>query len=282
MKTQINKFLILLMAVVLVGAGGCATDTSPNNGMSSSNQNAPNRNNPVQNPPGNTSAATDPCTGGIDEAKIKDAIKKDLPNLENQIKELNAAGNGTASLKYDPANQELILKGFITAGEKDLRDFFNRFDKFKKKDCVKIITFQGDGTADLPNFEFRLPPPATPPGSCSVDIEEALKKSDLKDQHTKNFDYLLDKSNVLTFIGHFIDEKKHASELFANLKDLSNGCISKIVLAGKSKKGGKPLLEQGFNWMVCQGIQIECNGVCNDPPCPGFSPTPTPNTETNK
>jgi len=278
MQIQINKFLVLLMAIVLLGTAGCETNTSQNNGMGSNNQNTPNSNNPGQNPDGDR-PTVDPCTGGIDKAEIIEAIKSDLPVLMNQFKEINSA-SGTVSLDYAAANQELIFKGYITGGEKELRAFFKRFDELKKKDCVKIVTFQGDG---IPNFELRLPAPTTtPPASCSVDIDDVLDKSGLKKQHKVNFEYSLDEMKVLTFTGKFYDEKGHVKDLFLNLKDLSNGCISKIVLAGQNGTGGKPMVAQGFSWMVCQGTQIECNGECvPGPNCGSLVPSPTRPSNTN-
>jgi hypothetical protein len=276
MQIQLNKLLVGLIAIVLLSAAGCAPDTPQNNGMGSNNQNAPNGNNPGQNP-----ALRKPCSNDVGK-DIREVIEKEqaFSNIKNQFKEFNQTG-GTVSFSFDGASKELIFKGSITSSEKDLQVFFNRFDKFRNDDCVRKVKFQGETPDKV--FVWQLTPSTTLPASCSVDIEDALESSDLKDQHnTKHFDYLFDADKVLTLSGFVNDEKGHINNLFVNLKDnLSNGCISKIVFGSQSKTGEKATVEQGFTWSICPGTQVECHGLCVDI-CSNVSITNSRPTNTNK
>src|SRR5687767_13012349 len=116
MQIQINKFLVVLMTVILLTAAGCSTDTSQNNGMGSNNQDASNRNTAAQSPPQDTSARLAVCTGGVDDKKIQVVIGR----LPRNIREQFAAG-GSVSYELKNSGQVLIFKGYIRGAQEHMR-----------------------------------------------------------------------------------------------------------------------------------------------------------------
>jgi hypothetical protein len=262
MQIQINKFLVVLLASVLLGIGCAPPNTSQNNGMTNSNQNVSNQNTPNQNTPAITTPHLIVC-GGVNQQDLINAIKSLPPELKNQFKEVNS-GTGTISLSYDAATQELIFKGYLTSDGNNLRLFFNRFDTFRGRQCVKNVSFQGD-TANT-KFEWHPATPITPTGNCKTDVDTAINNSSIQSQINKNFYYLFDEgTKVLTFSGFIggIPNSGQLNRFLGSLQNLmANGCISKIVFESHAKADEKTMLRAGFGWMLCEAPLVECAGEC--------------------
>ena len=279
MQIQINKFLVVLLTIVLLGIG-CTPppDTSQNNGKPNSNQNVSNQNASNQNTPANTAPLKPLACGSVNQQNINAAIDALPPELKNQFTA------GTISVTYDEAKSEMVFKGYLTTDGANLRVFFNGFNKFRGKQCVKFVYFQG--ATDAGNFEWRpvTAPPAPPPGSCKTNVETTINNSSFRSQLKKNLDYLYDdKTGVLTLIGSIADIPESNGQLNSFLGDLqklsADGCISKIVFKGGPRAGEKPLNERLFGWTLCEPPLVECAGACVSS-CPDNGNTNT-NTNTN-
>jgi hypothetical protein len=247
MQTQINKFLVVLMAIVLLIAVGCTppNNTSQNNGNGSNNQNTP-----AQKSTEERAALTVACK----ESEIGDEIMNNgrLPNIRTQFK------SNRATLEFK--NQELTFKGVISSPADEFIEFFKVIEGFRKADCVKKVIFKG-GTAggSPPNFEWSNTDTLRP---CNVNIDEALENSDLTNQKENFKAWLNDTELILTGKINDGNGNKHIIKLFGtHLKSsLKRACISKIVFGSRGKTDIRTI-EQDFSWMICDPL-VECNGEC--------------------
>ena len=263
MQIQINKSLVVLMAIVLLGIG-CATDTSQNNGKNISNQIASNQNAADQTTPAEDKTAPPPVCTGVGATDLKDEINRLPAPLKNQFKEVNPQ-SGTISLSYDPTKNELTFNGYITGNGNNLSALLNGFDKFRGKQCVKVVVFKGE--TETESFEWRSGAGSPAPNNCKRDVEDIVNNSRLASQINKSFTFNFDEATkVLTFRGYFGDNPGNGqfTSLIAQLQQLmANGCISKIVFTGETPPKRKTaLLNPGFGWNLCQDPLCECDGAC--------------------
>lgn len=276
MQIQINKFLVLLVAIVLLGAVGCAPpNTSQNNGTGGNNQNVPNQNTSNQNTPVNTAPLKPIMCNSVSQQNINAEVAALPPELKSQFTA------GTISVTYDAAKSEMVFKGNLTSDGTNLHVFFSRFNKFRGRQCVKIVYLQGATAAT--NFEWRpvTAPPSPPAGNCKTDVETTINNSSFSSQLKKNLDYLYDdKTGVLTLIGSIADIPESNGQLNSFIGDLQKlmtaGCISKIVFKGSARTGEKLSDELRFGWTLCEPPLVECAGECVS-----SCPSPTPKTDAN-
>jgi hypothetical protein len=278
MQIQINKFLVVLLGIVLLGIGCAPPDTSQNNGIRNSNQNASN-----QNTPANTTPLKPITCNSVNQQNINAEIQALPPELKNQFTA------GTISVTYDAAKSEMVFKGSLTNDGNNLRVFFDRFNKFRGRQCVKLVYFQG--ASDAAYFEWSpvAAPPMPPPDTCKTNVETTIDNSSFRSQLKKNLDYLYeDKTGILNLIGSIADIPQSNGQLNSFLGDLqklsADGCISKIVFKGGARAGRKPLDERDFGWTLCEPPLVECAGACVSS-CPDNGNTNTninTNTNTNR
>src|SRR5687768_6193474 len=139
MRIQINKFLVVLLATIMLGAFGCTPpDPSQNNGVNNSNQNASNQKTSV-----NASPTPTLCSGGIDQAELIKQMDKLPDAIKKQFKEFTPPGNAI-SFRFDPKELSLTFMGSFKSDEKDLNDFIKVYDKVRSKSCVRKVYFQGE------------------------------------------------------------------------------------------------------------------------------------------
>jgi hypothetical protein len=276
MQIKIKKLLVVLISLVLLGIG-CVTETPQNSEVSKNNQNASNQNSPNQNSSNNNATPPPLCTGNIDEKVLKDEIDKLPAPLKNQFKEVNSQ-TGTISLSYK--ERALTFNGYITGMASNLSQLINTYDRFRGEDCVRIVYFEGATASE--DFEWRPEKLPNPPGDCKKSVDDIINNSSVKDQINKNLFYdFNEQTKVLTFSGH-LNDKPGNGRLTSLLMQLNqpmiNGCISKIVFAQDTKSAPKPMAEAAFDWQICEGGLVECNGECVLPPCGGSDA----NTNANK
>jgi hypothetical protein len=277
MQIQINRLLVVLMATVLLLFGGCDTKNTTQNNMTSnsSNQNTASQNSPT------TLTLPPPCTGGVTLGVLEAEINTLPPPLKNQFKEVNS-GNGTISLDYNSG--VLTFTGYITGNGNNLNQLLQGFDRFRGRDCVRVVRFLGD-TAST-SFEWRADSNGpTPPSTCHTDVNNIIRNSRLARQIGNNLFYTFPPgSTVLTFSGFVGDGPANGqfNSLFAQLQQpMTNGCLSKVVFTNYAKTGAettgdsqttkdsKTMLLAPFDWMLCEDPLVECNGECVPRPCGG-------------
>ena len=269
MKNQTSRilFVFLSMGFVLLGIG-CSTGPSPNS-QSNLNQNTSNQNASSEK---TTPSPAPKCT--VSEEELVKAIPNELENQYNKNFWLNLAGD------------KLIFKGSIySKGNGNvLGRLLNAFDRFRGKDCINAVLFQGENESD--KFKWCPEPdcaPRQPAPNCFV--RNVVENSRIKYQlgETLFYDYNDGNDGFLEFMG-FVGDKPNSGQfnsLFAQLQPyMNNGCITKITFSAESNKDEKALTEQGFGWLLCEPPNCECAGECKS--CPCALPTPDANGNTNK
>src|SRR5688500_8400011 len=259
MKNQTSRMLFMFtsMGFVLLGIG-CSPGPSPNN-QSNSNQNTSS-----QISSSNKTTPT-PLTCVLSEEELVKALPKELEDQYNK--------NFTVSV----AGDKLIFKGNIYGDGRVLQQLFNNFDKFRGKDCINVVSFQGN----TENDKFYWSPTANCPTrvpALSCNVRNLVKLSRIKYQlnHNLFFEYNKGNDGVLEFWG-FVGDKPNSGQfksLFAQLQnDMNNECITKITFDAGSNKTDQEILDAGFEWMLCQPPNCECAAECRAV-CPCDGPTP--------
>lgn len=250
MKNQTSRilFVLTIMGFVLLGIG-CLSEpgNQVNSNRSTSNQMvSPEK--PTPEPK---------CD--ISQEELEKAIP---PQLKDQYKK-----NFTVSF----ANEQLVFKGFVYGKGNILQQLFNAFDKFRGKNCMSEVSFQGNTEND--KFYWCLNADCSPPESPAptpapkCDVDNIVKNSKIKDQlgNTLSFNYS-EADKVLDFSGaaHDIPKSQQFSSLFGQLQnEINTGCITKITFDAGSKK---TTLLVGFRWLLCDPY-CECAGECKSCPC---------------
>lgn len=298
MQIQINRLLVVLIAMILLLFAGCDTKNTTQNNITSngSNQNTPNPNtSPTLTPPSL-------CTGGVTLGSLEAEINNLPDPLRNQFKEINP-GSGTISLDYNSG--VLTFTGYITGNGNNLNHLLHGFDRFRSSNCVRVVRFLSD--AGSASFEWRASPSGpqpTPPNTCHTDVNNLIRNSRLARQIGDNLFYTFSPgSTVLTFSGFVGDGpgNDQFNSLFARLQQpMANGCLSKVVFTNyakmesrntndsKTTSDSKSMLLAPFDWMLCEDPLVECSGECVPRPCfvdgnvnANTNRTPNINTNTN-
>jgi hypothetical protein len=166
------------------------------------------------------------------------------------------------------AGDKLIFKGYIYGAGRVMQQLLNNFDKFRGKDCMNKVSFQGN----TENDKFYWCPTANCPTrvpDLSCNASNIVKLSKMKYQLNYDFFFRYNKGNdgVLEFWG-FVGDKPNSGQfksLFAQLQnEMNNECITKITFASGSEKDEKALLNAGFEWMLCESPNCECAGECKN------------------
>lgn len=267
MKNQTSRilFMFISMGCALLGIG-CLAEPSPNNQINS-NQNTSNQNASNQISSSERNSPEPTCT--INQTELEKAIPQQLKDQYNK--------NFTISF----AGEQLVFKGFIYGKGNILQQLFDAFDKFRGKNCMNQVSFQGNTEND--KFYWCLNADCSPPESPAptpapkCDVGDIVKNSNLKNQLNQNLFYNYSATDrVLEFSGFVRDAPKSGQfiSLFGQLQnEINNGCITKITFAPGSRKTA---LLAGFEWMLCDPL-CECAGECRNCPCSG----PTPDTNGN-
>lgn len=263
---QTNRLLFVLLFSISIAMlfAGCATEPSQQS-VSESAEQVPvkEENTSTDKTPRGFTSDTQKLCQTVTEQELKDQIRK-LPNkLTRQFDE------GNISMLY--ADKTLVFKGYVHGNGNNFRALLNGFDKFRSKDCVRQVLFQGDKT---PNFEWRPDPDfvePTPPGDCKADLVKELDKSLVKEQLNKNLYYNYnEQTRILEFRGAINDPsgKNRFNSLISQLQRLmTNGCIKKVIFDGKIVKTFLQIPDGGFGWNLCEAGMCECNGTCVACPC---------------
>lgn len=278
MKNQTNRMLIMLLIAGFVLLGiGCSGDTSKTN-QNNSNQNTAGQNTSNEDEASPAAAAPPVCTS-VTEADIR----AEIPKLPAKLRDQFSAGS--ISLSYDPQLYELIFKGYIHGNGNNLRALLNGFNKFRGKQCIRRVYFQGDTATS--NFEWRPDPNSptpSPPNVC--DVQDEIDKSVLKDQLNKNLWSVYNPTTkVLTLTGYIGDNPQGNGKFNPFIgqlqKFMRNGCISKIEFGPAVNKDPKMLLNRGFEWQICEYPECENNGVCVRCVVKDIDPNTNSNSNTN-